>query len=153
MSYLINAVLKTIAIIIFISSSALYMSSCATTGGPSPQTTQGVAVGAAVGAIAGSLIDQDNSWRGAMIGGLLGGVLGGSLTEISQRAASESAREGRPVVYQSNDGFQRVEAAPVGYDEQTRCHKVRERIWQKGELVRDEVKEVCESEKTQPGYY
>ena len=148
----INAVLKIIAIIVFISSNALFISSCAT-GGPSPQTTQGVAVGSAVGAIAGSLIDQDNSWRGALIGGLLGGVLGGSLTEISQRAAHESAQEGRPVVYQSNDGFQRVEAAPVDYDEQTRCHKVRERIWQKGELVRDQVKEVCESEKTQPGYY
>jgi len=30
--------------------------------------------------------------------------------------------------------------------------KVRERIWQEGNLVKDEVKEVCESEKTQPVY-
>ena len=38
------------------------------------------------------------------------------------------------------------------YNEQTRCYKVRERIWQEGNLVKDEVKEVCESEKTQPVY-
>ncbi len=57
------------------------------------------------------------------------------------------------MVYQSNDGFQRVEASPMEYNEQTRCHKVRERIRQEGNLVKDEVKGVCESEKTQPVYY
>jgi len=39
------------------------------------------------------------------------------------------------------------------YNEQSRCHKVRERIRQEGNLVKDEVKGVCESEKTQPVYY
>ncbi len=28
------------------------------------------------------------------------------------------------------------------YDEQTGCHRIRERIWQEGNLVKDEVKEV-----------
>jgi len=120
---------------------------------PSSQRTyQGAAAGAAVGSVAGLLIDKDNRWRGAMIGGLLGGALGGTLTEISQRASREAAQEGKPVVYQSNDGFQRVEAAPVDYNENTDCHKIRERVWQDGKLVKDEVKEVCESDKSEPLY-
>ncbi len=126
--------------------------SCATTSGPSPATAQGVAVGTAVGTIAGSLIDRDNGWRGAAIGGLLGGVLGGALTEISQQAAYEAAAEGRPVAYRSRDGYERIEAAPLGYDESTRCHKIRERVWRDGTLVKDEVKEVCESERVDPVY-
>jgi hypothetical protein len=88
-----------------------------------------------MGSVAGLLIDDDNRWRGALIGGLLGRALGGGVTEVSQRASREAAAEGRPVVYQSNDGFQRVEALPMKYNEQTRCHKVRERIWQEGNLV------------------
>ncbi|MEQ9618267.1 MAG: glycine zipper 2TM domain-containing protein [Deltaproteobacteria bacterium] len=136
-----------------LASAPLVLSSCAAGTGPSPATTQGAAAGAAVGSVAGLLIDNDNRWRGALIGGLLGGVLGGTVTEISQRASREAAAEGRPVVYQSNDGFQRVEASPVGYDEETRCNKVRERVWQEGRLVKDEVREVCESERTEPRYY
>jgi len=130
--------------------SSVIMSSCAA--GPSPQTSQGAAVGAALGSVAGLLIDDNNRWRGAVIGGLIGGALGGSLSEISQRASREAAYGGRPVAYQSRDGFQRVEASPVGYNAQTNCHKVRERIWQDGNLVKDEVKEICESEKTEGGY-
>lgn len=120
---------------------------------PSSQRTyEGAAAGAALGSVAGLLIDKDNRWRGAMIGGLLGAALGGTVTEISQRASREAAQEGKPVVYQSNDGFQRVEAAPIDYNENTDCHKIRERIWQDGKLVKDEVKEVCESDKTEPVY-
>ncbi len=125
------------------------LSSCA---GTSPETYQGAAVGTGLGAIAGALIDRHNAWRGAVIGGVLGGVLGGTVTEISQRAARDAAYEGRPVAYQSRDGFQRVEASPVGYDAETRCHKVHERIWQNDQLVKDEVREVCESDRTTPGY-
>ena len=130
--------------------SSVIMSSCAA--GPSPQTSQGAAVGAALGSVAGLLIDDKNRWRGAVIGGLIGGALGGSLSEISQRASREAAYGGKPVAYQSRDGFQRVEAYPLGYDSQTKCNKVRERIWQEGKLVRDEIREVCESEKTEAGY-
>ncbi len=57
------------------------------------------------------------------------------------------------MVYQSNDEYQRVEASAIKYDEQTRCHKVHKRLWQEGNLVKDEVIEACESEKTQPIYY
>jgi len=118
----------------------------------SKRTYEGAATGAALGSVAGLLIDKDNRWRGAVIGGLIGAALGGTITEVSQRASREAAAEGRPVAYESNDGFQRVEATPVAYNSNTNCHKVRERIWQDGELVKDEVKEVCNSDKSEPVY-
>ena len=113
---------------------------------------QGAGVGAAVGAAAGALIDDDNRWRGAVIGGALGAALGGTLADISDRASREAVREGRPVAYESEDGYRRVEASPQGFDQQTKCHKVRERVWEDGKLVKDEVREVCESEKTESAY-
>lgn len=119
----------------------VFLTSCVTT----ERTYQGAGAGAALGAVAGLLIDKKNRWRGAAIGAAIGGALGGTVTEISARAAREAAAEGRPVVYQSNDGFQRVEATPVSYDSNADCHKVRERIWQDGKLVRDEVKEICDA--------
>jgi hypothetical protein len=128
------------------------LSSCATLQPTSQRTYEGAGVGAALGSVAGLLIDKDNRWRGAVIGGLIGAAVGGTVTEISQRAAREAAYEGRPVAYQSADGFQRVEATPVGYDASTKCHKVRERVWQDGQLVKDEVREVCESDRVEPGY-
>ena len=113
---------------------------------------QGAGVGAAVGATAGALLDDDNPWRGAVIGGALGAALGGTLADISERASREAVEEGRPVAYESEDGYRRVEASPEGFDEQTRCHKVRERIWEDGKLVKDQVREVCESDKTESTY-
>ena len=124
------------------------LSSCATT----QRTYEAGAVGAGLGGLAGALIDSDNRWRGGVLGAVIGGVLAGTVTEISTRAAVEAAEIGRPVIYQSNDGYQRVEETPVSYSAETKCHKVRERIWQEGQLVKDEVREVCESEKTEPGY-
>ncbi|MEM4407335.1 MAG: glycine zipper 2TM domain-containing protein [Candidatus Caldarchaeum sp.] len=128
--------------------SAFLSSSCAT----SQRTYEGAGLGAGLGALAGALIDTKNRWRGAVLGGLIGGAIGGTVTEISQRAAREAAAEGKPVTYRTEDGFQRVEATPVGYDASTQCTKVRNRVWQDGKLVKDEVTEVCESKKTQPGY-
>lgn len=128
---------------------AAMLNSCVTAQDP---TVQGAGVGAGLGALVGALIDRDNRWRGAVIGGLIGGTLGGTVTEVSKRAARQAAAEGRPVAYETQDGFQRVEATPVGYNAQTRCHKVRERVWQDGQLMKDEVTEVCESDKTTPSY-
>ena len=98
------------------------------------------------------MIDEHNRWRGAVIGGVLGAALGATVTEISTRAAREAAQTGRPVTYQSNDGWQKVEAAPVAYNARTKCHKVREKIWQDGQLVKDTVKEVCKGDKTEYTY-
>ena len=116
------------------------LSSCATS-----QRTYDA--GAVLGGPAGSLVDRENSWRGGVLGAAIGGVLAGTVTEISARAAVEAAEEGRPVIYQSADGYQRVEETPVSYNAEAKCHKVRESIWQEGQLVKDEVKEVCQSEK------
>ncbi len=133
---------------------SLIVSSCAPIDPyPSSQRTyEGATAGAALGSVAGLLIDKNNRWRGAVIGGLIGAALGGTVTEISQRASREAAAEGRPVVYESKDGFQRVQATPIDYNSNTDCHKIRERIWQDGELVKDEVKEVCTSDKSEPVY-
>ncbi len=113
---------------------------------------EGASIGAAVGAAAGALIDRENRWRGASIGSALGAIFGGSLADISEQASREAAREGRPVVYRSEDGYRRIEATPQDFNERTNCHKVRERVWEDGQLVKDTVNEVCESEKTENVY-
>ena len=112
------------------------LSSCAT-------TQRAYKAGAGLGEPAGTLIVRENRWRGGVLGAEVGGVLTGTVTEISQKAAVEAVQERRPVIYQSNDGSQRVEETPVSYNAETKCHKVRERIWQDRQLVRDEVQEVC----------
>jgi len=118
----------------------------------SQRTYEGAAVGGAVGAVAGALLDKHNRWRGAMIGGALGATIGGATTEISERAAREAAQTGKPVAYQSTDGWQRVEAQPISYNQQTKCHKVHEKIYQDGRLVKDQIREVCEGTKTERTY-
>ena len=143
-----TSLLVAISLIFWVFGVSSLLSSCATT----QRTYEAGAVGAGLGGLAGALIDSDNRWRGGVLGAVIGGVLAGTVTEISTRAAVEAAEEGHPVIYQSNDGYQRVEESPVSYNAETKCHKVRERIWQEGQLVKDEVKEVCESERTEPTY-
>jgi hypothetical protein len=113
----------------------------------SRSTYETSAAGAGLGGPAGALIDAEKRWRGGVLGGAKAYAVTGTVTEISTRAAVEAAQEGRPVIYQSDDGFQRVEETPVSYNAEAKCHKVRERIWQEGKLVKDEVKEVCESKR------
>ena len=104
------------------------------------------------GAGTGALIDDDNPWRGAVNGGTLGADFGGTIAEISNQAAGEAVEEGRPVQYESGDGYRRIEASPGEYNEETKCHKVRERAWEDDKLVKDEVREICESGKTENVY-
>ena len=129
---------KIMAIFLIGLSTLIWISGCTT-----ERSYQGAALAGAVGAGAGALLDKDNAWRGAAIGSALGGVLGGGVMEISTRAAREAARENRPVAYQSNDGFQRVEAQPTGQGSRPGCRLVREQIYQDGKLARDEMLEVC----------
>ncbi len=124
------------------------LSSCATT----EQTYKGAGIGGALGALAGALVDRDNRWRGAIVGGALGAALGGTVTEISARASREAAESGKAVTYESSDGYQKIEASPVAYNTVTKCHKIREKVWQDGKLVKNEVKEICEGEKTESTY-
>jgi hypothetical protein len=91
-----------------------------------------------------TLVEKSSSWRGGSIGASLGGPIEGKIKEISAQASREAAREGKPVAYLSLDGFQRVETFPVGKGESTKCRLVREKIFQEGKLIRDEIKEFCQ---------
>jgi len=110
----------------------------------SQHTQQGAGTGDAVGAAAGTLIDDDNAWRGAGNSGAMGADFGGTIAEISNKAASEAVGEGKPVQYESGDGYRRIKASPVEYNEETECHKVRERVWEDNKLIMDEEREICE---------
>ena len=91
-----------------------------------------------------TLIEKTNTWRGGAIGASLGNPIEGNIIQISSRASREAAREGRPTVFLSLDGFQRVETFPVGKGKSAQCRRVRERIFQEGKLIRDEIKEACQ---------
>ncbi len=117
-----------------------------------PQIYKGAAVGSGIGSIAGGLIDRRNRWRGASIGGMLGGLLGSSLAAISSQARHEAVDTQQPVQYQSKNGWERIQAMPIDYDEKTHCHKVSEKHWQGGRLVDDRISEVCNGDRTQYRY-
>lgn len=134
--------------LLLIISLALFAGSCET------YHYEGAAAGGAIGGIAGALLD-DNPWRGGVIGAALGAALGATLTEISARGSRQAAQTGRPVEYRTTtDAGERAvyRADPMDYDARTKCHKVRERVWREGQLVKDEIREVCEGEKTEPRY-
>jgi len=59
---------------------------------------------------------------------------------------------GKPVEYRTTDGRGVYRADPIDYDTRTRCHKVQERVWEDGRLIKDEVREVCEGSKSERRY-
>jgi hypothetical protein len=113
---------------------------------------QGAGAGAAIGGAAGAMIDHNNRWRGGLLGAALGGVFGATMTDISMRASQESAAANRPVEYRTTDGSAVYRADPLPSDEKTHCKKVRERVWENDKLVKDQVREVCEGERTDRSY-
>ncbi len=127
----------------------IVLNSCTTT--QQSASYQGATLGAAVGAVTGAMLDNNNPWRGAVIGATAGAVLGGGLTEISSQASANAASTGHTVVYRQGDNV--VEATPLSYNQQTKCHKIRKRIWKKGRLIEDRVEEVCEAHKTTNSYF
>lgn len=126
---------------------------CAQTGYyPSQTTYEGGLIGAATGATAGAILTSGNKWKGGVIGGVIGAIAGATIAEISKRGAIEAVQSNRPVRYQTEDGRGIYEAEPVGYDAKTRCHKVHEKIYENGKLVKDQIKEICEGEKVERRY-
>ncbi|RJQ16390.1 MAG: glycine zipper 2TM domain-containing protein [Nitrospiraceae bacterium] len=113
---------------------------------------RGGGVGGAVGGVAGALLDRSNPWRGGVIGAVLGAIAGATLTEVSSQASREAVRTDRPVEYRTTDGRGVYQAYPLDYDEKTKCHKVQERAWEDGKLIKDQIKEVCEGEKREKKY-
>ena len=116
---------------------------------------QGAGVGAAVGGIAGALLDR-NPWRGGVIGGALGAIAGATLVNISEQANQQAVQTGQPIEYttENGEGIYRAEPESGAYypNSHTKCRKVRERVWDKGQLVKDRVREVCTSVEERPGY-
>lgn len=127
------------------------INSCATVQPTTTRTYEGAGVGTVIGGIAGALLDRHNPWRGGVIGGALGLVAGATLTEISARAAREAVVYNRPVEYRTEGGRGIYRAEPMGYNEQTRCSKIHERVWEDGRLVKDQIREVCEETKYEKG--
>ncbi len=113
---------------------------------------RGAGAGGAVGGAAGALLDRKNPWRGGVIGAVLGAIAGATLTDISMRASQEAVVSNKPVEYRTTDGRGVYRAEPVDYDAHTKCHKVHERAWEDGKLVKDKIREVCEGEKFERRY-
>jgi phage tail tape-measure protein len=113
---------------------------------------QGAAAGGVIGGIAGALLDSKNPWRGGVIGAALGGAAGATITDVSMRASQEAASSGKPVAYMTEDGRAVYRADPVDYNARTKCHKVQERVWEDGKLIKDQVREVCEGDKYENKY-
>jgi hypothetical protein len=122
------------------------------TAGCTPYHTRGAGVGGAFGGAAGAIIDSENSWRGFLIGATLGALAGATLADVSLQASRESVASGKPVVYRTTDGRAIYRADPVEYNVKTKCHKVQERVWEDGKLIKDEIREVCEGQKLEESY-
>ena len=114
--------------------------------------TEGAVTGGAVGGVAGAILDHKNPWRGGVIGAALGAVLGATLADISYRGSREAYYQNRPVEYRTEDGRGLYRAEPLDYDPRTRCRRIHERVWEDGRLVKDQVREVCESRYERGGY-
>ncbi|MBX0311435.1 MAG: glycine zipper 2TM domain-containing protein [Sulfurihydrogenibium sp.] len=142
--------MKRVAVIGLLS--AFMLTSCAETYMPSQTAYQGGLIGAATGATAGAILNKDNKWKGGVIGGVIGAIAGATISEIAKRGAIEAVQSNQPVQYQSGDGRVIYQAQPEGYDAQTKCHKVHEKIYENGRLVKDQVREVCNSDKTEGNY-
>jgi len=120
------------------------------------QHYEGAGIGTVIGGIAGALLDHKNPWRGGVIGAALGAVFGATIADISTRGSHEAYQTGRTVEYHTDDGRGYYRAEPVSdyyyRDPYTKCRKISERVWENGQIVRDTVKEVCESTKYERGY-
>lgn len=136
---------RTMAMIVILSL-GLFVAGC------TQHHAKGAGVGGAVGGVAGAILDKKNPWRGGVIGATLGAIFGATIADISAQASKEAAQTGKPVEYRTTDGRGVYRAEPVEYDARTKCHKIRERVWEDGQLIKDEIKEVCEGEKVEYKY-
>lgn len=117
-----------------------------------PHQYGGATAGGAIGGVTGAIIDSSNPWRGGVIGAVIGAIAGATIADISVRGSREVYTTGRPVEYTTEDRRGRYYAEPLEYNSQTKCRKVREKVWEDGRLVRDTVREVCEGERIERRY-
>jgi hypothetical protein len=121
---------------------------------PYPQTgaQRGATAGAGIGGVAGALLDSENPWRGGLIGAAIGALFGATLGDLSDRGAYECAQNNASVEYHTENGRGLYRADPYSYDPRTRCHKVHERVWEDGRIIRDRIREICGSEMREKRY-
>lgn len=86
-----------------------------------------------VGGAVGAVLDSNNRWRGGSIGAATGAITGALLYETVNGGRNETVTEVIPT--------------PI-----TECKKVREREWKNGVIIKDEVREICDSRKTDNSY-
>ena len=118
---------------------------------------QGGLAGGAMGGLAGAVLDRRNPWRGGVVGAVLGSLAGATISEVSAQGAREAARAGQPVEYRTETAAPTAvyRAEPVNHEPanaQTRCRKVRERVYEGDRLIKDSIKEVCEGERMDRSY-
>ncbi len=105
-------------------------------------TQSGAAVGAGMGALIGQAIGGNT--EGTLIGLAAGTILGalvGNAADQDYQAARDAAQYGKPVIYYDKSGHA-VEAVPEETTDPN-CQKVRKRVWENGNLVKETVEEVC----------
>ena len=109
-----------------------------------PHQYAGSTSGSAIGGIAGAILDQRNPWRGGVIGAALGAIAGATIADISVQGAREAAYVGRPVEYRTENNRAYYYAEPLGYDNERRCRKVREKTFVDNRLVRKRIIVICD---------
>ena len=142
--------MKNYQIIITIMS--FFLVSCATIPPDRYNTQKGAAIGVGAGALLGQAIggDTESTLIGMAAGTIIGALVGDAVDQDYQ-AARDAARYGKPVIYYDKSG-QAVEAIPET-TEDPNCRKVRKRIWENGELVKETVEEICVSSVPIVRYY
>ena len=132
--------MKKYHIIIIILS--FFLVSCATVPPDRYNTQKGAAIGAGAGALIGQAIgaNTESTLIGLAAGTIIGALVGNAVDQDYQ-AARDAALYGKPVIYYDKSG-QAVEAIPETTNDPN-CQKVRKRVWENGELVKETVEEVC----------
>ena len=90
------------------------------------------------------LLTDFRPWRGGLAGAAPGDTIRASQGLISQRGSREAAEHNKPAEYRTEDGLGYYRAEPQGYDAAKKCVKVREWTYEGTQLIKDEVKEVCD---------
>ena len=115
----------------------LGIGSCATLDEGPTDKTPGVRVDT------GTLADREATWRGMVLGGPFSAPVKGRVPDIRRRAVQEALEKKLPMVYLTTDGLLRLEILTWEEAEGSKCLLIRERIFQKGQLVREEVNRHC----------
>jgi hypothetical protein len=128
-------------IILCLSLSSLLVS-CAAVPHDRYNTQKGAAIGAGIGALIGQAIggNTEGTLMGLAAGTILGALVGNAVDQDSQ-AVREAAQYGKPVIFYDHSGHA-VEAIPEEIDD-PKCIKVRKRIWENGEMIKETVEEIC----------